>query len=95
VALATAVVGAFTAARVFRRHVSEDELVRPAALLLLLMVAQIALGGLTVLSGGNPVVSTTHAGAVAIALAAALVLALRSSPLPLAPAASAKRGSIE
>ncbi len=78
-ALATAVIVAFTAARVFRRHLSDDELVRPAALLMLLLVAQIALGGLTVLSGGNPVVSTTHAGVVAIALAASLVLALRSS----------------
>ncbi len=78
-ALATVVVVAFTAARVFRRHLSDDELVRPAALLMLLLVAQIALGGLTVLSGGNPVVSTTHAGVVAIALAASLVLALRSS----------------
>jgi cytochrome c oxidase assembly protein subunit 15 len=79
-ALATAVVVGFTAARVFRRHISEDELVRPAALLMLLLVAQIALGGLTVLSGGHPMVSTTHAGVVAIALAASLVLALRAAP---------------
>lgn len=87
-ALATAVVVAFAAARVFRRHISEDELVRPAALLMLLLVAQIALGGLTVLSGGHPVVSTTHAGVVAIALAASLVLALRASPIGAPPRAA-------
>jgi len=91
-AFGTAVVVAFTAARVFRRHISEEQLVRPAALLLLLLIAEIALGGLTVLSGGHPVVSTTHAGVVSVALGAALVLALRaSSAVPLVPAHEAAR----
>jgi heme a synthase len=92
-ALATAIVVAFTAARVFRRHVSEDELVRPAAFLMLLLVAQIALGGLTVLSGGHPIVSTTHAGVVAFALAAALVLALRASPVAALSPSAGRAGS--
>jgi heme a synthase len=99
-ALGTAVVVAFTAARAFRRHVSEDGLVWPAALLMLLLIAQIALGGLTVLSGGHPLVSATHAGVVTVALGAALVLALRSSPAVPTPIlerspGSTRRGSAE
>jgi heme a synthase len=92
-ALATAVVVAFTAARVFRRHLSEDELVRPAAVLMLVLVAQIALGGLTVLSDGHPAVSTTHAGVVTIALASSLVLALRSTRTRPALASATRRAS--
>jgi cytochrome c oxidase assembly protein subunit 15 len=77
-ALAALVAVGMVAIRVFRRHWADDALVRPAALLALVLLAQIALGGLTVLSGGHPAVSTTHAVAVTAALGAALVLALRS-----------------
>jgi cytochrome c oxidase assembly protein subunit 15 len=80
-AVATAVLVAFTAARVYRLHLEQEELVRPAALLALVLLAQVALGGLTILSGGHPVVSTTHAFVVAIALAASLALALRAWPI--------------
>lgn len=102
-ALATAVLVALVAARVYRRHVSEDDLVRPAALLALILLAQIALGGLTVLSGGHPAVSTMHAAAVTVALGASLVLAIRSSrarlaapgTAPSAPGAAPRKGAAE
>lgn len=77
-ALVTTVLVALVAVRVFRRHLEEDGLVRPAALLALVLLAQIALGGLTVVSGGHPAVSTTHAWVVTAALAASLVIAIRS-----------------
>jgi cytochrome c oxidase assembly protein subunit 15 len=88
IALATVVAVAMLAMRVFRRHLWDDGLVWPAALLALVLLAQVALGGLTVLSGGHPAVSTTHAGAVIAALGASLVLALRSFRHGLPRAAS-------
>jgi cytochrome c oxidase assembly protein subunit 15 len=93
-AVAAVVAVGVLAVRVFRRHFAEDALVRPAALLALVLLAQIALGGLTVLSGGHPAVSTTHAGAVTAALGAALVLAIRSfrSGTALAGPATASAG---
>lgn len=97
-ALATVVVVGMLALQVFRRHLSDDSLVRPAALLAVVMLAQVALGGLTVLSGGHPAVSTTHAGAVTAAMGAALVLALRSwRPAAglSAPSPSAGKGTAE
>jgi heme A synthase len=78
-ALAAVLLVAVSAVRVYRRHPTEEELVRPAALLALVLFAQVALGGLTVLSGGSPALSASHAVAVAVALSAALVLAFRSA----------------
>lgn len=82
-ALAMIVLAILVAVRLVGRHLSNDALVRPAAMMGLVLVAQVALGGLTVLSGGHPAVSTTHAGAVAAALGASLVLTLRSFRAPL------------
>lgn len=91
-ALAALIVVALAATRVFRVHAADEDLVRPAALLGLVLVAQVALGGMAVLSGGSAAVSTTHAGAVAVALGAALVLAIRSS-VPAVAALPAARSS--
>jgi heme A synthase len=79
VALAIALFVTLAAVRVFRRHPADRQLVGPAIVLALVLLAQVALGALTVLSGGHPAVSTTHAAAVILALAASLVLAFRSS----------------
>lgn len=87
VALVTAALVAVTVARVYRRHAGEGGLVKPASLLALLVATQIALGGLAVLSGMTPLVTTMHAGVVGIALAASLILLLRAgAPAPLAQA---------
>ena len=69
---------AATASRVFARHGDRRELVRPALLLLALVVLQIALGGLIVLSGRNVVVNTAHLAVGALIFATTVVLALRA-----------------
>ncbi len=53
------------------------ELKRPAGLLVVLVILQMALGGLSVLTLENPVVSTGHVVAGALMLATLVVLALR------------------
>lgn len=84
IALVTAALVAVTVARVYRRHAAESGLVRPASLLALLVAAQIVLGGLAVLSGMTPLVTTMHAAVVGVALAASLILLLRAgAPAPL------------
>lgn len=93
-ALASAVLVSFIAVRVFRRHAAEADLVGPASLLGLVLLAQIALGGLTVLSGGHPAVSATHAVVVSAALGASLALAARSfTPAAAVPAAGHTAGN--
>lgn len=83
-ALAAAALVAVTVVRVYRCHAGEAGLVRPASLLALLVLTQIALGGLAVLSGMTPLVTAMHAAAVGVALAASLVLLLRAgAPGPL------------
>lgn len=67
-----------TAGRVFRHHRLRRELVRPAALLLLLVGTQITLGALTVLSGKQHVINSFHVVTGAMVLATSLVLTLRS-----------------
>jgi cytochrome c oxidase assembly protein subunit 15 len=77
----------WVAARVRHRHRAERSLVRPAALLVLLVGLQIALGGWTVLAHKHPWVATAHLGTGALLFAATLALALRAGhELALAPA---------
>jgi hypothetical protein len=87
----TSMVSVLAGARVLRHHLGQEELLRPAAMLVLVLLSQVPLGGLAVLTNGHPAVSTLHAFAVTAALGAALVLALRSfrDPLPGRPGGAA------
>jgi cytochrome c oxidase assembly protein subunit 15 len=67
-----------TAAHVLYHHRARGELRRPSLLLLLLLVVQIALGGLTVLSGKQYVINSLHVVTGALVLGASLVLTLRA-----------------
>ena len=58
-------------------HPARRDLVRPAWLLVLLVLTQIGLGGWTVLSGRAPVINTAHVATGAMVLGTALVLGLR------------------
>lgn len=70
-----------TAAHVLYHHRGQAELRRPSLLLLLLLVAQIALGGLTVLSGKQYVINSLHVVTGALVLGTSLVLTLRAHRL--------------
>jgi cytochrome c oxidase assembly protein subunit 15 len=61
-----------------RRTSASPELRRPAALLSVLVVVQIGLGGWTVLSERLAIVNTLHVGTGALLLATSLVLTLRA-----------------
>jgi cytochrome c oxidase assembly protein subunit 15 len=67
-------------------HGGRRELTRPAAALLLLVLIQIALGGMTVLSRRAVAINTAHVATGALVLATSLVLALRSWRERFAPA---------
>jgi cytochrome c oxidase assembly protein subunit 15 len=66
------------ALRIWRRHRDRPELTRPALLLVAGVVMQIALGGLVVLSGKQPVVNTAHLATGAVILVTSVFLALRT-----------------
>jgi cytochrome c oxidase assembly protein subunit 15 len=76
-ALCIACLAIGTVALTVRRHRSEPLLVRPALAVLALMVAQIALGAMTVLTSRAVTPTTAHVACGAALLAASLVLALR------------------
>ena len=67
-----------TALHVRHHHRGRRELLRPAALLVLLVFVQITLGGLVVLSGLQPFLNTAHVVNGALVLGTSLVLALRT-----------------
>jgi cytochrome c oxidase assembly protein subunit 15 len=67
-----------TTTRVWTVHSDRPELKRPSMLLLVLVCAQIALGGLVVLSGLQPFLNTLHVVNGALILGTSLVLTLRS-----------------
>jgi heme a synthase len=67
-----------TASHVRARHRDRRDLTRPAARLVALVLVQIALGGLTVLSGRNVAVNSAHVVVGALVLATSLVLTLRA-----------------
>src|ERR1700730_7981779 len=69
---------AASSARVWRHHGGNGALVRPAGLLVLLVVIQVTLGALTVLSRRNVWINSVHVVCGALVLATSLVLTLRS-----------------
>src|SRR3984893_2976182 len=69
---------AASAGRVWRHHGGNGALVRPAGLLVLLVVIQVTLGALTVLSRRNVWINSVHVVCGALVLATSLVLTLRS-----------------
>lgn len=91
---------AWTALRAWRAPAG-GRLARPAGLLAALVVAQIALGGWTVLSHKDPIVTTAHLGTGALIFATSVVLALRArrhlalSPAPARPSASPSPDLVE
>lgn len=78
---------AWVVARTLRGHRQVPRLVRPAALLGVLIALQIGLGGWVILSYKAAWVTTAHLGTGALLLAVSLVLALRTRRhMSLAPA---------
>jgi cytochrome c oxidase assembly protein subunit 15 len=77
-ALTVALLIVATAGHVLFHHRGRAELRRPAVLLLVLVVLQITLGGLTVLSQKQFVINSLHVVNGALVLAASLVLTLRT-----------------
>jgi heme A synthase len=67
-----------TTGHVFYHHRSRPELSRPSALLLVLLVAQVTLGALTVLSQKQYIINSLHVVTGASVLATSLVLTLRT-----------------
>jgi len=67
-----------TAVHVWHHQRGRRDLFRPAVLLVLLVFAQIALGGLVVLSGLQPFLNTAHVVNGALVLGTSVVLTLRS-----------------
>ena len=76
-AMVVAVMVLATSSHVLYHHPRRRDLVRPAVLLLALLVVQIALGAFVVWSGKNPFINTTHVVNGAAVLATSLVLTLR------------------
>jgi cytochrome c oxidase assembly protein subunit 15 len=68
----------WTAIRILRRHRSDSLLRRPALVMIALLFLQIALGGLTVLSGLRVIPATAHVVTGALLLATSLVTTLRA-----------------
>jgi cytochrome c oxidase assembly protein subunit 15 len=86
-AVVVTVAVAWVVARALRCHREDPRLVRPAALLALLIALQIGLGGWVILSYKAAWVTTAHLGTGALLFAVSLVLALRARRhLSLAPA---------
>ena len=86
-ALAVALIVAWVAVRALRRHRELPRVVRPALLLLVLLVLQIGLGAWVILSYKAAWVTSAHLGTGALLFATALTLALRSRRyVALAPA---------
>src|SRR5262249_13835299 len=66
-----------TSSHVLYHHGGRRELTRPAALLLVSVAVQIALGAFVIWSGKDPVINTAHVVNGAAVLGISLVLALR------------------
>jgi cytochrome c oxidase assembly protein subunit 15 len=78
-----------TAGHVWHRHRSRPELTRPATIAAVLVLLQVALGGLTVFSGRAVSINTAHVVTGALVLATSLVTSLRSWRIRFAPKESA------
>jgi cytochrome c oxidase assembly protein subunit 15 len=64
------------AGHIFRHHRGRRELTRPAALLLVLVAVQIALGAFVILSGRQAIINTAHVANGAMVLVTSLTAAL-------------------
>jgi cytochrome c oxidase assembly protein subunit 15 len=73
----TAIAVLATLGHLLARHPARRDLIRPAWLLLLLVLTQIGLGGWTVLSERVPAINTAHVATGAMVLGTALLLGLR------------------
>ena len=73
----TAIAILATLGHLLAHHPARRDLIRPAWLLLLLVLTQIGLGGWTVLSGRVPAINTAHVATGAMVLGTALILGLR------------------
>ena len=98
-ALAVTVIAAATSGHIWRHHTDRIELGQPALLILILIVIQITLGGLTVLSGRQPWINSLHVVMGALVLTTSLVITLRSWKLRIADggqwdAASVRRADL-
>jgi heme a synthase len=76
------------AGHVWYHHRARRELTRPTTLAVILVLGQIALGGLTVLSRRAVAINTAHVVTGALILATSLVIALRSWRICFAPGES-------
>jgi heme a synthase len=83
-ALAVTVIAAATSIHIWRDHTDRTELAHPSMLILILVVIQITLGGLTVLSGRQPWINSLHVVVGALVLTTSLVITLRSWKLRIA-----------
>jgi cytochrome c oxidase assembly protein subunit 15 len=83
-ALVVALAIVATCGRVWARHRERGDLLRPAMLASALVIAQIALGGFTVLSRKAVAINTAHVVCGALVLASMLILTLRAFRLRFA-----------
>lgn len=81
-----------TTAHVFYHHRRRGELVRPSALLLVLLTVQITLGALTILSAKHYIINSLHVVTGACVLVTSVVLALRAHRARFADVAGAVAG---
>ncbi|HYN10202.1 MAG TPA: COX15/CtaA family protein [Vicinamibacterales bacterium] len=77
-ALVVTVAVLLIAAYIWRAHPDRPELVRPSWLLVVLVAMQVALGGLVILTGRQPVINTLHVATGAAVLGTSVVLTLRA-----------------
>lgn len=93
-AVAVLALATWTLARALRDHRKHPELVRPALLLLGLVLVQVALGGWTVWSAKSPVPTSLHVVAGAATWGTSVYLALRARkalPAPVPDASPVRR----
>ena len=77
-ALLVAAMALVTSIYIWRTHTDRPELASPALLILIFIVIQITLGGVTVLSGRQPLINSLHVVGGALVLTTSLVITLRS-----------------
>ena len=77
-AIVVAIAVLATAVCIWRRHPDRVELAQPALILVLLAVAQVTLGALTVITARNPWINSVHVVCGALILTTSLVITLRS-----------------
>jgi cytochrome c oxidase assembly protein subunit 15 len=89
-AIVVAFIAVVTSVTVWRRHSDHVDLAHPSLLILILLVIQATLGGLTVLTRRQPWINSLHVVGGALVLTTSLVITLRSwrASFPDAPAAA-------